>query len=252
MDNFKRIIFNIYTKFSTFFENQFYNINSVDIDNNSNLKKFGYSRFKLNKGITNCLNLNKTIEKNKYFKIFILDKKSIDKIINNIFLENDLLNKLTDLTGFNYKVSFLIAYETASIPDQYKNEQIYANHWHFDKPYSQNTLKLIMPIEKIGKNSGAMKILNIENSNKLNLKNSNFDTSEFEFIGDEKDIFAFYPNLCAHKAGIPKPNFKRKQLMLQLNPSKKWSYSKSLLNKQYGLEPKFPLKDTFESTALIK
>ena len=34
----------------------------------------------------------------------------------------------------------------------------------FDKPYSKNTIKLIIPLEKVGKNSGAMQILNIENS----------------------------------------------------------------------------------------
>jgi len=93
-----------------------------------------------------------------------------------------------------------------------------------------------------------MKILNIQNSKNIDLYGS---SNYLELQGDESDVFLFYPNLCAHKAGIPEINSTRKQLMLQLNPAKKWSYSKLLYDKQFRIEPKFPLKDIFESEILL-
>ena len=99
-------------------------------------------------------------------------------------------------------------------------------------------------MQKIDINSGPMKILNIDNSKKLDSKN--FINPDFEVIGDENDIFIFNPNLCAHKAGVPDENKTRKQLMIQLNPAKNWSYSRNLNQKQLRIEPKFPLFNIFE------
>ena len=42
-----------------------------------------------------------------------------------------------------------------------QQEEIYANHWHFDKPFSKNTIKIIIPLEQIDASLGAMKVLNI-------------------------------------------------------------------------------------------
>ncbi len=90
-----------------------------------------------------------------------------------------------------------------------------------------------------------MEVLSIENSKKLESESLKPD---LKFMGDQNDLLIFNPNLCAHKAGIPEKNFFRKQLMLQLNPSKDWCYSKILYDKQFKIEPKFPLKNLFENS----
>ena len=33
-----------------------------------------------------------------------------------------------------------------------------ANHWHKDKPFSKNTLKIILPLEDISENHGGIEI----------------------------------------------------------------------------------------------
>ena len=64
-------------------------------------------------------------------------------------------------------------------------------------------------------------------------------------------VFYFLPNLCYHKAGIPEVGQKRTQMMLQLNPSKKWRCSTNLYKKQYLLEPKFPILNFNDNHKLI-
>ena len=99
-----------------------------------------------------------------------------------------------------------------------------------------------------------MEIMPIKISDKidfsLNLKEIDFP-DKYKLIGNEEDIFFFLPNLCYHRAGIPLANHKRTQIMLQLNPSKKWKYSVNLYKKQYLLEPKFPLLNLSDDYKLI-
>ena len=115
----------------------------------------------------------------------------------------------------------------------------YANHFHKDKPFSKNTLKIIIPLETINIENGPMEIIDLKNSKKLN--NENLQNNNFKFTGSKEDLFLFKPNLCFHRAGIPKKNYLRKQLMMQLNPSNKWTFNKSLYIYQSRREPKFPL-----------
>ena len=87
--------------------------------------------------------------------------------------------------------------------------------------------------------NGPMEIININNSNNFNKNDIKFDF--FKFNGDTSDVFIFKPNLCFHRAGVPKDNLKRKQVMIQLNPSKEWRYNESIQKRQKKREPKFPL-----------
>ena len=89
----------------------------------------------------------------------------------------------------NYQVSYLISYEIFNIPKNMQQEEIYANHWHFDKPFSKNTIKIIIPLEQIDASLGAMKVLNIENSKNIILGNS--INPDVEILGDQDDLFIF-------------------------------------------------------------
>ena len=241
----KKFILKIYSLVSTSIENILYKKENL----NSSFQEFGFIKLRLNNKLFENLNIEKKVNRNQYFKILVLEEKNIHKLLKKIFLDNKLTDKISSMTGFNYKISYLISYETFNIPENLKHNEIYANHWHFDKPFSKNTIKIIIPLEKIDISSGAMKILNIQNSKNFYLDNS--INPDFEVVGDDNDLFIFNPNLCAHKAGIPEQNKSRKQLMLQLNPSNNWCYSKFLFEKQFSIEPKFPLKNIFEKVELL-
>ena len=97
----------------------------------------------------------------------------------------------------------------------------YANHWHRDKPFSKNTLKVVFPIEEITKLHGGIEIRNKVNQNKI-----------FKMIANKNEFLIFYPNKCYHKAGNPDFNLSRKQIMFQLNPSFEWKMNINLHKKQ--------------------
>ena len=159
MNYIKKKILKFYSLISTFFENTFLRLKKP----HSLLNQNGFLKIKLKNKLFENLQFEKKIDRNAYFKNLIMNQAEIKKLIEKLFIENEILDKITSMTGFNYKISYLLLYETLNIPDDLSKNEIYANHWHFDKPYSKNTLKVIIPFENIEINSGPMKILNIKN-----------------------------------------------------------------------------------------
>ena len=229
----------LYSKSSTFFENLFLKKKST----HSSLVQNGFYKDKLKFKNNFDEFIEKKLSQNNFFEKLIISEKYIKDLIDNIFILNGIKEKLHDLTGFNYSVDFFLVYSTYNIDKDNIKKDIYANHWHKDKPFSQNTLKIIMPIGEILKEHGPMEIMSIKDSSKINsfsnLKNINF-TNQLKLVGTEEDIFFFLPNQCYHRAGNPSVGSKRTQIMLQLNPSNEWKYSTNLYKKQYLIEPKFP------------
>ena len=181
------------------------------------------------------LNLNKRINlnlKNKKIKSlnnnlekYVLGQKDIDFLIHEIFIQNNLKKKITKLTGFNYFVGYIIAYKTKKILKKNINHDLFANKWHKDKPYTKNLLKIILPIGNIGSRDGGIEI--------------KYDFNRFfKMKGNSKNLLLFFPNKNYHRAGNPQRD--RSQIMIQLVPSKNWSYNKNLKQDQLKIEPKFP------------
>jgi hypothetical protein len=244
MFNLKEILLKPYNLFSTFIENIFFQKEKLKM--NELLEK-GFIKRKDSK--TN-LEKNYFIEikkSNNFLSKYAVKKNLIPDLIKCVFVQTNLKDYITSLTGFNYHINFFTAYKTAHIPDDLKNEQIYANTWHKDKPFSKNTLKVIIPLEKIDLENGPMEILDINQSKNFNKKIIN----KYLFTGEKNDIFLFLPNLCLHRAGSPEYAKSREQIMFQLNPAKKWSYSEYLFDRQLNLEPKFPLFDIKDKRILI-
>jgi hypothetical protein len=50
-------------------------------------------------------------------------------------------------TGFNFSIDYITAYETLPIESEDKTSGWYANLPHTDKPFTKNTLKVILPIK---------------------------------------------------------------------------------------------------------
>jgi hypothetical protein len=242
----KIYILKLYTFFSTYFEKIFLLKKQI----HSKFLLTGYERLKIknNSSLNKEDIFEKTIEDNKYFHRNIIKKNSINYLLQFIFIQNEIFQYISKVTGYNFSIDFILAYTTLNIEEENKQKAIYANHWHRDKPYSKNTLKIIMPISKINNNCGPMEILSVKQSqfyDDYNIGCLNINES-FKLTGSSEDIFIFRPNVCYHRAGNPEHGIIRSQIMFQLNPSRIWKFSKKLYEKQFKLEPKFPLFGLFE------
>jgi len=240
----KIYLLKLYTLFSSCFEKLFFLKKQVQSD----FLLTGYQKLKLKITNPNKDIYEKIIEDNKYFHRNIIKKDSISCLLKFIFIKNENLEYISKVTGYNFSIDFILAYTTLNIEKENHQKSIYANHWHRDKPYSENTLKLIIPVSTINNNCGPMEILSAKQSklyNDYNIGSLNINDS-YRLMGTPEDIFIFRPNVCYHRAGNPEFGMTRSQIMLQLNPSRIWKFSEKLYEKQFKLEPKFPLVRFFE------
>ena len=208
--------------------------------NQSNLNLAGFEIVKIQNN-NEDFKPEKTIQSNPYMSKDIIKKKDIEKYINFLFIKNNLKKIITEKTGYFFSIDYIISYTTLNIPQSQIDQEIYANHWHLDKPFSKNTLKIIIPLNFKNHYNGGIKIFNF-NQTKLIKKNNSLLSSENSFEMENKigEVLLFYPNLCFHKAGNPIPGEGRKQIMLQLNPSNNWCLNDNIYEKQFKIEPKFP------------
>ena len=121
----------------------------------------------------------------------------------------------------------------------------YANLWHKDGPYSKNTLKIVLPIEDIFSENGPINIYPKNLSNQIPFYKFKYRgqlNSYFEFEGKKySKTLIFNPHICFHRAGNPKPNLTRRQIVFQINPAPEWCFCKNIYDTQLDMEPKFPL-----------
>lgn len=235
--------------FSTLIENLIYKKTSP----NPIVKSNGYLKYKFeNLKIDGLLSTPK-IRVNNYLCVRKLGKKKLNELLLSIF-NKEFRDYITNLTGFEYSIDYMIMYdrEYINLEDRERetHNQWYSYKWHFDKPNSNNTLKLILPLN-ITENKGPLLIINKINSKKIkNFSKLNISQISQKFIGKGKEIYGFFPSLCIHKDGIPKKNNIATQIMFQLNPYHRWSLNENIYNRQPRLnnkikiwtnEPKFPM-----------
>ena len=227
IENFYLLSTKIYSTLFSFYENLLLRSNL----NDNNLNHFKIEKVNILKIDYNKFEIKKI---NKYFEKIIFPDDKINKIIKNLFIDNNLAKKISNQTGFNYSIDFFTAYKTYKIDAEEKSQGWYANHFHKDKPYTNNMVKMIFSFDEITENDGPMEI--IEN-NKPTYKQKNVN---YKVTIKSDEVFVFYPTKVFHRATSPKNN-QRFQIMFQLNPSKKWKINDELFIKQKKREPKFPL-----------
>jgi hypothetical protein len=229
----------LYNRFFTYFENLFL-FNPSKQKEITNLSKKGFEIIKIKDDLI-LKNPEKVFKSNTFMSKDILKYDDIFEFIDLLFNKINLKNIITNKTGYEYSVDFIISYTTFNIPDLEQYKEIYANHWHTDKPFSKNTLKIIIPLNESLNYNGGIKIFDLLQTKNIKKKISFFDKEEyFNMESKINNILFFLPNICFHKAGIAQSVEGRKQIMLQLNPSTRWSVNKNLYEKQFKLEPKFP------------
>lgn len=226
-----------YSNISFLLENFFLKKN---ITNQKKNLKTGYALLKIDKPIKINKRSSKILKVNKYFKKIILSENEVKLLIKNFFVKNCAATKISKLTGFNYNISFFLVYNTYSIKDKDKDKLWHATAWHKDKPFSKNTLKIILPLKNIKHNDGGIQVL------PKSVKIVNGKVSYHKMTAKKNEFFVFESNNCFHRAGNPEKKRIRSQIMFQLNPSKNWTYSSDLCIKQKKREPKFPfINDVF-------
>ncbi len=188
---------------------------------------------------------------NKYLYIYLLNDKQIKNILYYIFNEQ-FREYITNITGFDYSIDYLIMYDRKYIEPENRErntlEQWYSYKWHLDKPNSNNTLKIIYPLN-ITLEHGPLTV--IDSKNTKSIKNPDLlamDSAGFKFTGELDKIHGFFPARCIHKDGIPNYGETATQIMFQLNPNSRWSLNNNIhkrnpnLNNQLKIwtnEPKF-------------
>lgn len=229
----------VYCRFFTFIENIFF-FKISKKKNQSSLSEKGFEVIDINYKFL-PKNFEKIINVNNHMTKEVVKDSDISLLIESIFKDLKLKDIITSKTGFEYSIDYLISYTTRMIPQRDQEKEIYANHWHTDKPFSKNTLKIIIPLNFTNDYNGGIQILDIEQTNNFKRKYLNYeDEKHFSMESNPDCLLLFLPNQCLHKAGNPKLNVGRKQLMLQLNPSHRWLVNRNLYKKQFFREPKFP------------
>ena len=180
-------------------------------------RKNGYSFYtKENEQVEKIIgNYYEIIEK-KYQSLYLYKKKELEKIIKIVFSES-FRKYITDQTGFNYSIDFFTAYKNMNISGNDIELGWYGNNYHFDKPYSKNMLKVMVPTENLGNAEGPLELLDKRNSELL-VNKKKYINKKIRLTGKIGDKCLFLPNVCC------KFHTRRKKsanlLMFHLNPSK--------------------------------
>tara|TARA_B100000902_G_scaffold399952_1_gene473926 strand:+ start:4135 stop:4923 length:789 start_codon:yes stop_codon:yes gene_type:complete len=225
----------------------FKNINAqVNIDKHS-IYKNGWKKISNNYCNIFPLDYEQIKYHSPYSSLIILNKETIDKLIEEIFTKSNILSEIENETKMKYCIDFFLYWETRNIPEDKINDQYFANLWHRDNLFSKNVIKLFILSHDTDENNGPITWIDKEESIKFE-KNINSFSKDQKYlikqntlIGDKGDACLINPNTCLHKAGNPKSGHKRQMIMFQLNPSNEFGYRNDLYGKQFFLEPNLPL-----------
>ena len=246
---FYKYICKIYQKIATIYEKVYLKKKSENTD----FKRLGYFIYKTKENYKiSDIKILQTESRN-CLNIFTLDELEIRNLIKKIF-DSKFRGYITKITGYEYSIDYFIYYERKHIPNEDRNvqtlKQAYSYRWHYDKPYSENMLKIIIPINILDCEE-ALSIIDKQKSKLVIKNNSLIDEKEIlYFTSDNGKIYGFNPNTCWHRDGIPNIGKTSLQIMFQLNPSSFWSINHNIfkrnttINKKVGIwtsEPKFPL-----------
>jgi len=203
----------------------------------------------------NTLVMKEIIDSSPFQKIHIVDEYQLNNFIKKIFDEN-FRQKIESITGFKYSIDFFVFNQNFHIEKNNQDNPIYANHWHIDSTFTLNALKIFIPMGEISDRNGPLNYIDSKYSKKLIANNfqrlidlpSDYQDCIGTVCGKKGDVFLVNPRTMLHKAGVPQYGFNRLQLMVQLNPSKKWKYNKDIFPRQYKVEVNLPIIKNFFSS----
>ena len=244
---FYRILTKLYSKLTTLIENIFLkkNKSNYSFDNSGIFyleNKFKNIDFHQFKGV-------EEISLNKYSSMKVIKKELLYETLLKIF-DNQLMQSITNLTGFKYSIDFFKIYVNYHINEEDKIVQ--KRDAHFDKPYSENMLKIFIPLD-VDSESGPLKVFS-KSYNKM-MRNNKIDFSKADHLlvtGNGSEIYGVNANVCWHEETNPSKGKSCNVIMIQMSPAKHWVHSLDLFEAQFRSEKKFTsLSSLFGKRKLI-
>ena len=247
--NSKPLIFiiDIFLSFLFLIEKILFKNKKKKLTDSNDLIKLGWQKISVDFSNILPIKVEKKHEHSPYSTLLIVEKNEINALIKKIFHETSIMNEIEDLTGMKYSIDFFLHWEIRNIPQDFAKKQFFANLWHTDRLFTKNVIKLFILTHDTSEDHGPITWINkvdsdkIKKSNKLLIKESYYEDKKNIFIGSSGKSCLINPNVCLHKAGNPEEGLQRRMLMLQLNPSKNFSYKNDLYERQFVLEPNIPL-----------
>ena len=204
------------------------------------LNLMGYVKLKSTFKKFSTLDPDFVISKNKFIDRYVYSKEHLNLISSEVLNNQEIRKVLFETFGMNFSVDYIFGSKIYSIPKNLQNSIFYANHFHRDKLFTPNMVKIFVALEDISTSQGPTEFYTKKDSVSLskNLKNEKF--TKHSLTGKLGAASILQPTQIFHRAGIPKMKNSRKQLMLQLNPSREWSVAEDLYEKQFFYEQNFP------------
>ena len=229
-----RILTKLYSKITTLFENIFLK----KLRSKSSFETSGI--FHLDNKVKNIY-LNQLLDAeelrlNKYSSMKVIKKELLYKVLLNIF-DNQMRRSITNLTGFRYSIDYFKIYVNYHILEEDKISQ--RRDAHFDKPYSENMLKIFIPLD-VDLESGPLKVHSKSYKRKFGKHKIDFNKNDHLLItGNGSEIYGVNANVCWHEETNPLKGKSCNVIMIQMSPATEWVYSLDLFEAQFKSEKKF-------------
>ena len=176
-----------------------------------------------------------------YSERLLLPEHQIYGLLETVFTSS-LRSSISGSHGFSYCINFFTLYRNYPVPRHLQDKSIYANIYHYDKPYSLNLLKVIVPLGVVSSFDGPLQVLVDSRGSK---------SEEFSMTSVDCPVaYTFYPRQSLHRDSIPIAQ-PRLQIMFQLIPARRWCFARDLAAKQSLREPKFPELNLFRGVDLF-
>jgi hypothetical protein len=207
----------------------------------------GYGRLPVNCSAMLDLTIESQSAGSKYSSVLIVSQSSLRHFLSEL-LSQELRTEISALTGFSYAIDYFVFNENRHIPIELQGGEHYANFWHTDEMFTANCLKLFIPVEDVGMDNGPMHYLTAMDTRELTKRSfvrapdlpSEYSSRIMRLTGARGEIAMVKPNVCMHRAGIPASGSVRRQIMLQLNPARKWLVRSNIYSLQSQREINLP------------
>lgn len=157
--------------------------------------------------------------------------RRIPEIMN--LLNPEIQAVFTSLFGTHLKVDHVRAWRNASLPSSHENRDVYSNLWHNDE-FSTNTYRVFVYLtDGVDRDTGAFRCHPIPSTSEIvrsgylrrsiilgKAKHMIEDPARIVYVeGGIGTTFIANPQLCLHRAGVPRPGTHRDVVQFTVSPS---------------------------------
>lgn len=141
-----------------------------------------------------------------YSKYHTLDWAEIPPSIKQAIRNYDSVIRL--FLGDGYLINDGRVWRNYSIPTEFRNSELFSQHWHYDKVVDYRNIQLFVLLGDVTEDDGPFEY--VENPDERNIlpsvfdrNNKDLDLKTRKLIGKRGDTFLFSTGSTPHRAGIP-------------------------------------------------